>query len=404
MKPAAPLDDVSVLEIGTAIAGPLCGAILAEMGAKVIKVEHPTRGDDARHFGKIVKGESLYFFNYNRNKLSLAVDIKKKEGLAIVKKLIREVDVLIENYRPGTLSKLGLSYEQVKHLNNRIIYCSISGFGSRGFYRDYKGYDVVVQAMSGLMWMNREPGAEPMRLPAPLTDILAAYSAAAAVCAALHLRERLKKAVKIDASLLQMGLAAVSQWLVDTWVTKEEVKPFGNKYPALAPYEPFRTKDGWIVVAVGNDEQWLSLCRATGRSDLMEDMRFRTNQDRIKPHNRSYLAAELQKTLGERTSKEWVTLFQEEGIPAGPVYSLTDVLNDENLSSLGLFSPTRHPTIGEVLAVRLTAFFQGFTTHQRPAPRLGEHTENILKELGYSRRKIQELADRGVVKTFSETT
>ncbi|MEM4495377.1 MAG: CoA transferase [Candidatus Caldarchaeum sp.] len=403
MRTAAPLEDVSVLEIGTAIAGPLCGAILAEMGAKVVKVEHPLHGDDARHFGKIVKGESLYFINYNRNKLSLAVDIKKEDGLAIVKKLVRRVDVLVENYRPGTLSKLGLSYEEVKRLNKRIIYCSISGFGSQGVYRDYKGYDVVVQAMSGLMWMNREQGAEPMRLPVPITDILAAYGAATAVCAALHLRKRDRKAVKIDSSLLQMGVAAVSQWLVDTWVTKQEVKPFGNKYPALAPYEPFRTKDGWIVVAVGNDEQWRRLCTTIGREDLMQDERFRTNQDRINPRNRGHLASELQKTLVEKTSKEWVTLFQNEGIPAGPVYSLRDVLSDENLASLGLFSPMHHPTIGEALAVRLTAFFQGFPTSQGPAPRLGEHTETILRQLGYSRRKIRELEEKGIVKTFSQT-
>ncbi|MDW8084292.1 MAG: CoA transferase [Candidatus Caldarchaeum sp.] len=394
-----PLSGVKVIEFGSAVAAPLCGMLLAEMGAEVVKVENTREGDDARKMGKMVNGESLYFAHYNKNKQSIAVDLKTPEGRQIVRKLVKSVDILVENYRPGVLRKHGLGFEDVRRINRKIIYCSISGFGSRGRYKNYRGYDVITQAMSGLMWMNRRPGDEPLRIPVPVTDILAGLSAAAAVCAALHQRQKNGKAVKIDLSLLQSGIAAMGQWITTVSKTGEQIQPFGNRYPALAPYEPVKAADGWLVVAVGNEEHWERLCSVIGRDDMKNNPRFKDMQSRIDPFNREIIHNELEKTVSTKTVKEWVELLQRAGVPAGPVYSVEDVLRDKNLAATKIFTRVNHPILGWTLAIRTSPLFDGRPSLVKPAPIHGQDTRRILRKLGYSPEAIKDFERRQIVKS-----
>ncbi|MDW8062737.1 MAG: CoA transferase [Candidatus Caldarchaeum sp.] len=394
----APLSGVRVLEFGSAIAGPLCTLILAELGAEVVKVEDTETGDDARKMGKVVKGESLYFINYNRNKQSIAINLKKPEGVEIVKRLLKTVDVVVENFRPGVLERLGLGYEVVKRINRKVIYCSITGFGRRGRYRNYRGYDLIAQAMSGLMWMNRKPVDEPMRAPVPVLDILAGFTAATAVCAALYNRGNNGRTVKIDVSLLQAGCVAMSQWITVSASTGEKVTPFGNRYPALAPYEPVKAKDGWLVVAVGNDEQWRKLCDILKLEELKAHPRFATMQSRIIPSNRDKIIRKIEKAISRKTVKHWVNLFQKAGVPAGPIRSLDEVVKDNALRSAGIFARVRHPGLGIVTVVRTTPQFEGRLSAVRAAPRHGEHTKAVLLRLGFSSEAVEKFLARGVIK------
>lgn len=403
MKNASPLAGIKVVELGSAISGPLCTMVLAEMGAEVIKVENTEKGDDSRSMGRPLKGESLYFVHYNKNKRSIAVNLKKPQGLRIVKQLVKKSDVLVENFRPGVLEKYGLSFDKVKKLNPSIIYCSVTGFGSQGPLKDYKGYDLVVQAMTGLMWMNRKPSDEPMRTPIPITDILAAFLASTAICAALYRRQITKKAVKIDVSLFMAGVAAMGQWISTEANSGQIVEPFGNRYPAIAPYEPFRAKDGWLVVAVGNQEQWSRFCEVIGRRDLLEDPRFSSNQSRINPVNRDALANEISEVLSRETVSHWVNLLQQSGVPAGPVNSIHDLLTNNFLHETGLFSQVLHPILGKLLAVRTAPMFDQKFGPLQHAPLHGQHTEEILKELGYSSKMINRLVVQGVVKTYNNS-
>ncbi|MEM4573202.1 MAG: CaiB/BaiF CoA-transferase family protein [Candidatus Caldarchaeum sp.] len=399
MKGLLPLKGVKVLEMGSAISGPMCGMILGEMGAEVIKVENTEKGDDARFMGKIINGESIYFSYYNKNKKSIAIDLKTKEGREIIKKIIRKVDVLIQNFSPGVMNKLGLSLRTVKKLNPKLVYCSISGFGDVGKYSNFRGYDLVIQAMSGLMWMNRRPGDEPLRLPIPITDILAAWTAASAVCAALYFVRKRRCFVKIDVSLLHAGVAAMGQWLVQILNTGQDLEPFGNRYPALAPYEPFKTKDSWVVVAVGNDEQWRKLCTAISRLDLMNDSRFASNQGRTASENREKLHEELVKTFSNYTCNELVELLQRVGVPAGPVRSLSEITSDEYFTSESIFRKIYHPRLGEIYTIQTTPNFNNGKADIRASPTHGQHTEQILRSLGLTQKRVEDYVKRRIVKT-----
>jgi len=394
-----PLSGIRVLEFGSAVAAPLCGAILAEMGADVIKVEGVDKPDDARNWGKMVKGESLYFLHYNRNKRSLAVNLKDVRGREIVLKLVERSDCVVENFRPGVMERLGLSYSFLRGLNERLVYCSISGFGQTGPYSQLPGYDVIVQGMSGLMSVTGEAEGPPLRVGVPIIDILTALNAAMAVCAALFVREKTGRGQFIDVSLLETGVMAMGQWLSGYLGAGEVPHRFGNRYPPLAPYEPFNVKDGWIIVAVGNEEHWRKLCTLIGRDDLLRDERFKTNQSRIRPENRAALAAELEKTLTGRTVGEWLKVFWEEGVPAGPINTIREIASDPHLSVRKAFTELTHPVLGNVKFIRCTPVFNDTPTSVKtPAPTHGQHTDAILRDLGYTEDQIKLLEGQGVIK------
>src|SRR5438445_7814362 len=369
------------------------------MGADVIKIEAPDHGDDSRRWGTPVKEESPYFVQDSRDKRCIALDIRMKEGRAILLKLVKRSDVLIENFRPGTMKRLGLSYPLMRRLNRKIVYCSVSGFGQTGPYSRLGGYDAIIQALSGLMSVTGEANGPPLRVGVPITDILAALYAAFSVTLALFARDRTKGGQLIDVSLFESGVSAVSQWITISKLTGAPVRRFGNSYPLLAPYELFETKDRPIVVAVGNDELWAKLCRIIEREDLIADPRFRSNPDRILPANRETLTGILQQALVKRPSDSWVSAFRDVGIPAGVINSVEDVAHDPQLRARGDFAQVNHSALGKVEIVAALPKFSDTSARIRlPSPRLGEHTDEVLRELGLSRREILGLRKCGIIR------
>ncbi len=393
-----PLHGIKVVELGNAIAGPLCGALLGDMGADVVKVERPGRGDDSRRWGELVAGESPYFVQYNRSKRSICLNLQKKAGVDALKRLIRESDVLIENFRPGTMSRLGLSYDSVRKLNKHVIYCSVSGFGQTGPYANTGGYDAIVQGFSGIMAVTGEKEGPPLRVGVPITDILAALYAALAVSLALFHRKSSGEGQHIDVSLFESGVSAVAQWILINELTGKAVPRFGNRYPLLAPYELFETKDKPIIVAVGNDDLWSSLCKLIQRPELIKDPRFRTNTERIKPENRDVLSSLLGKEFHKKALAEWLRLLKEAGIPAGPINRIEDLANDEQLKSRHLLVQVRHKSLGKIKVVSgLPKLSLTPATMRRAPPTLGQHTDEVLYGLGYSKKEISHLRASGIL-------
>lgn len=387
-----PLTGVKVVELGSAVAGPLCGALLGDMGADVVKLEPPGRGDDARRWGNQVKGESPYFLQYNRNKRSITLDIRTRKGRAVLLKLLRKSDVLVENFRPGTLKRLSLSYATVSKVNPRLVYCSVSGFGQTGPYSGRGGYDSIVQALCGLMSITGEEEGAPMRVGVPITDILAALYASFSVALALLHRRKTGRGEHIDVSLYESGVSAVAQWLSISRLTGERTRRFGNRYPLLAPYELFETADRPMVVAVGNDEIWTRLCRLLGKEELISDPHFRTNPDRIKPENRRVLTRILQNAFKARAAAEWERVLSRDGIPVGVISGIEDLLNEPQLATRKAFATMSHSVLGNVTVFLGLPKFSTFTPSvRRPTPTLGEHTDEVLSELGYSKRQILEM-------------
>lgn len=393
-----PLSGIRVVEVGNAVAGPLCTALLGDLGAEVIKIEQPRKGDDSRRWGQQVKGESPYFIYYNRNKMSLTIDLKKKEGLALIKRLLSTADVFVENLRPGVVERLGLSYKRLKKLNSSIVYCSVSGFGQSGPYRDLGGYDAIVQAMCGVMAVTGEKNGPPLRVGFPVTDIAAAMFASISILSALFYREKTGKGQYIDVSLFESGVSLVGQWITINILTGNRIERFGNSYPLLSPYEVYRAKDREIVIAVGNDELWSKLCLSLGRKDLIEDRRFRTNLDRIKEENRKELNSILQQEIVKREASYWVSLLSKEGIPCSLINSIEELPRDSQLNARNVFRKMKHKSLGLIPYVFPLPKMSATPPDLRlPAPALGEHTYDLLGQLGLSKKEIEHLTKIKVI-------
>lgn len=395
---SGPLREVKVIELGTAIAGPMCGMLLGDMGAEVTKIETPGKGDDSRHWGQAVDGESPYFLQYNRNKRSVALNIKSDGGRNILMRLIKASDVLIENFRPGTMKRLGLSYEEVHRANPRLVYCSVSGFGQSGPYSGLGGYDAIMQGMSGLMAVTGEEGGPPLRVGAPITDILAALYSALAISLAIIARERTGKGQWVDVSLFESGVSAVAQWITISALTRRPIRRFGNRYPLLAPYETFSTNDLPIVVGVGNEETWKRFCVAIQREELTNDPRFKTNADRIAPENRNALSKILQTIFLTKSARDWVELLWGADIPSGTINSIEDLAEDSHLKSRGAFARVGHRSLGEIsLVTSMPKLSETPGSVRLPPPTLGEHTREVLLELGVPDAEIRALESKGII-------
>jgi crotonobetainyl-CoA:carnitine CoA-transferase CaiB-like acyl-CoA transferase len=369
-----PLDGVKVLDLSRVLAGPYATMVLGDLGADVLKVEHPERGDDTRHWGPpFASGESAYFLSVNRNKRSIGVDLKDEIGLERVKTLAAEADVLIENWRRGALEKLGLGYNALREENPDLIYCSITGFGP-GPDENRPGYDFLVQARGGIMGITGQPGGEPTKVGVAISDIVCGLFASNAIQAALYRRSATGEGTRIEVPLFESTLGWLANRGQEYLVSGEDTGLIGNAHPSIVPYQTFHASDKPLVVAVGNNTQFANLCRAIGRPELAEDERYATNPDRVS--NREALISELQQEFSKRTADEWADEIRAAGIPSGPVNTLADVFADEHVLGSGMLQALDHPSTGHLKMLASPLIVEGEHLPIRHAPpTLGQHTE-----------------------------
>ena len=366
-----PLEGVRVLDLSRVLAGPYATMMLADLGADVLKVEHPERGDDTRHWGPpFAGGESAYFLSVNRNKRSVGVDLKSEAGLEKVKELAASADVLIENMRRGALAKIGLGYEVLKELNPGLVYCSITGFGP-GPDEDRPGYDFLIQARGGIMGITGFE--EPTKVGVAAADMVCGLQAAMAVLAALYRRAETGDGARVEVPLFESQLSWLANRAQEYLVSGEDTGRMGNAHPSIVPYQTFHASDRPLALAVGNDSQFANLCKAVRRPELAKDERFATNPDRVA--NRDELVAILQEEFRKKTVDEWVEEIREAGVPCGPVNTLADVFSDEHVLSSGILREVEHPTTGtlKMLASPVLVDRERLPI-RRPPPTLGQHT------------------------------
>jgi len=343
----AALSDVTIIDLSRVFAGPYCTMMLGDLGATVIKIEQPGKGDDTRHFGPpYVAGESAYYLGLNRNKYSVTLDFSTPKGKGLLLDLVKDATVLVENFRPGTLARQGLSYEDLRAVNPGLIYCSISGYGQDGPYAQRPGYDVVAQAESGIMAVTGEVDGEPQRMGAPIADISAGMFAAQAILAALHVRTRTGKGQHIDISLLESATSLLGNVAFNHLISGAEAPRYGNGHPNIVPYQAFHTRDGSIVVTCGNDRLYQSLCHILERDDLAHNPRFATNPLRVQ--NRNDLIPELQEQFLKRDSEEWLATLREAGVPCGAINKVSQVYHDPQIQARGFVWECEHPTAGTI--------------------------------------------------------
>ena len=400
-----PLNNIRILDITRALAGPYCTMMLGDLGADVIKVERPESGDESRGWGPPFvgepygpyPGESAYFIAANRNKRSLTVNIQTPEGQEIIRQLACVSDVLIENYRTGDLDKLGLGYSTLHSLYPKLIYCSISGYGRTGPFADRPGYDVVLQAEGGMMSITGPVDGPPSRVGIPIIDITSGMFASTAILAALHARDLTGEGQLVDISLLDAHIALLSNVASNYLVGGESPRRLGNAHPNVAPYEAFFARDGWFVLGAANEKQWGLLCDMLGRPDLKTDNRFASNGKRVA--NRNELVNELNKIFSQKNVNDWLADLMQAGLPCGSINSLPQVFAHPQAQAREMTLESEHPTAG---TVRLTGFPYKLSETpaeiHRPPPLLGEHTEEVLTGLlNSSPEAVAALRDKGAI-------
>ena len=374
------LEGVRVIDLSAYLSGPYCSMILADHGADVIKIERPGDGDEARRMPPFIKGESAPFMLWNRNKRSVALDLKAPRDHALCLELVREADVFIENFKPGVAERLGLGYDALATLNPRLVYCSISGFGQTGPYRARGGFDLMVQAMSGIMSVNGPEDGPPHRVPMAIADIGAGMFAAIGILAALQARTRTGRGQQVDTALYDAALSFGLYEAAHFFATGENPPRLGQAHRASAPYQAFRTSDGWITIGANTQALWTKLCEVIGGTELVQDPRFRDNAARVA--NRPALAALVQQALAVGTTRAWMERFESAGIPAGPVQSYDDVFADPQVIAREMVSEMKHPSAGKTRTLGIPVKLSETPgALRRPAPRLGEHTQEVLAEL-----------------------
>ena len=392
-----PLSGTTVIDFTRVLSGPYCTMVLADLGARVIKIEHPVRGDDTRHWGPpFVGSESAYFLSINRNKESVTLDFKKPEGRGILDRLLADADVMVENFRPGTLEAAGLGAQTLTERFPRLICCSISGYGQTGPRREEPGYDAVMQAEGGLMSITGERDGPPYRLGVAITDIVSGLFAAQGVLAALIARNTTGRGQSIDIGMLDATTALLTYQAGAYFVTGEVPARMGNRHPTITPYESFETADGDLVIAGGNDDIWRRLCAALELDGVADDPRFRTNKDRVA--NRADLRPIFDRVLKTRPRADWVERLARVGVPCGSVREISEVLADPQIAARHMVEEVEHPTIGRARVIASPLKLSDTPPSIRTAPpTLGQHTETVLTELGYDRTAIANLKSSKVI-------
>lgn len=396
-KPGA-LDGIRVLDLTRALAGPYCTMFLGDMGAEIAKVEQPGVGDDSRGWGPPFIGqESAYFLAINRNKKSLAIDIKSNRGAELVRRLACKADVLIENFRPGTMDRLSLGEAELRTLNPRLIYASLSGFGSDGPMKDWPGYDLIIQAWGGFMSITGRPDGEPTKVAVAIIDIVAGLMLGKAITAALFARERTGVGQKIDSSLLEAEVACLIPYGSDYLASGKVPGRNGNAHPNIVPYQSFNTADGYMVVGAASEGNWQRLCKAIEKSELADDPRFANNGQRVA--HRQELIAILTDVFLQRDTASWIRLLSEAGIPCAPVQTIDQVFRDPQVLHRDMLLEIEHPAAGKVRMAGMPVKFSGTPASLRlPPPMLGQHSEEILNTwLAMRREEIAELKRKRVI-------
>jgi crotonobetainyl-CoA:carnitine CoA-transferase CaiB-like acyl-CoA transferase len=395
--PMRPLDDLFVVDLSRILSGPICSMMMADMGAQVVKVEPPPFGDDSRQWGPpFVGGISTYFHSINRGKKSLGLNLKTDEGKRILWQLIDRADVILENFRPGVIAGLGFGYEAVAARNPRLIYCSISGFGQTGPYKDRPGYDVIAQGESGIMDLTGYPDQPPAKVGTSISDIVTGMYAFQGVLLALVARARSNRGQFIDISLLDSTVSTLTYQSLMYLATGKAPGRMGTRHPSIVPYECFEVLDGYVNIGVTNQKQWIAFCRVLGMPEMADDSRFKTMKDRLAHYD--LLKQVITPRLRAMTRAEAIEKLSEPGIPVGPVNSLAEVLSDPQIQAREMIKELTHPDYGPIpqLGIPLKLSDTPGIVAVAP-PRFGEHNQDILKMLGFSDQEIGEYRKNGVI-------
>ncbi len=409
--PIAPLDGIKVLDLSRVLAGPWCAQMLGDLGADVTKVERPIAGDDTRHWGPPylptddgeTTDQASYYTACNRNKRSITIDMASPEGQALIIEMAKEADILVENFKVGGLKGYGLDYESLKKLNPRLIYCSVTGFGQTGPYAPRAGYDLMVQAMSGMMSItghaDGEPGGGPLKVGVAVTDVFTGIFSCSAILAALYARDRTGEGQHIDMALLDVGMSVLANQAVGYLNANDVPQRAGNIHPSVAPYQDFPSKDGNVLLAVGNDGQFARFCAATGNDAWAKDVRFIKNSDRIT--NRKALLALMYPLMKTKTTAEWIKLLEDKAVPCGPINNIAQAFDDPQVKARGLHIQTPRNAGDGITSISTVASPLRLTATppvvRRPPPVMGQHTDEILAEMGRTPTQIAELHAKGVV-------
>ena len=397
MSAQGPLAGMRVLELAQIMAGPTCGMLLADMGADVIKVEKLPGGDDARGYREpLVNGVSAPFMMLNRNKRGIALDLKQAAGRDVLLRMVRDADVLTENYRRGTLEKLGIGYDVLAEANPGLIYCAVSGYGRTGPYADKGGFDLIAQGFAGLMSITGEPGGPPVKTGNSVADMNAGILAAVSILAAYAHKQKTGQGQVVDTSLMEAALQQTYWHAAIYFATGRSPGPTGSAHLLTAPYQAYATRDGWINIGGANQANWERIADVLGHPEWRADPRFATNSARMA--NLDALTSAMSDVLATRTRAEWLEAFDAAGVPAGPVQTIAEALTHPQTLARGMVVDLEHPQAGSTKALGCPLHFSATPTRvARPAPMLGEHTREVLREYGYEEREIGRLLADGVV-------